>query len=237
MPRPISSSAAWSTYNWSLTTSQLNSVPHMSDEWSDPERVAEYLSREIPHRQVAEEMLLAALPERVDRFLDLGTGDGRLLALIRKRHPDAVAIGVDSSEPMLTRARERFEGEPGVDLRVHDLRLPLDALERIDAAVSGLAIHHLEDDRKRDLFGEVHALLPPGGVFANLDLVAPASSQLHERFRREIGRTEDDPTDRLAELSDQIDWLRNTGFVEVDCHFKWLELTLVVAVKDAEPTT
>jgi hypothetical protein len=27
-------------------------------EWSDPERVAEYLSREIPHRQTAEAMLL-----------------------------------------------------------------------------------------------------------------------------------------------------------------------------------
>ena len=40
------------------------------EEWSDPERVAEYLSREIPHRQTAEAMLLQALPERVDRFLD-----------------------------------------------------------------------------------------------------------------------------------------------------------------------
>jgi hypothetical protein len=49
-------------------------------EWSDPERVAEYLSREIPHRQTAEAMLLQALPERVDRFLDLGTGDGRLVS-------------------------------------------------------------------------------------------------------------------------------------------------------------
>jgi hypothetical protein len=32
-----------------------------AEEWSDPERVTEYLSREIPHRLLAEEMLLAAL--------------------------------------------------------------------------------------------------------------------------------------------------------------------------------
>jgi hypothetical protein len=61
--------------------------------------------------------------------------------------------------------------------------------------------------------------------------VRSASARLHERFRREIGRVEDDPTDRLAGLDEQMGWLREAGFAEVDCHFKWLELTLVVAVK------
>jgi tRNA (cmo5U34)-methyltransferase len=204
----------------------------MADEWGDPERVAEYLAREIPHRDVAEEMLLEALPSRVERFVDLGTGDGRLLAAIRDRRPEAAAVGIDTSEPMLNRAAERFGADPWVEVRVHDLALPLDGLGPLDAAVSGLAIHHLEDERKRALFEEVHALLTPGGVFANLDLVASASARLHERFRREIGRTKDDPTDHLADLAEQMGWLREAGFAEVDCHFKWLELALVVAVKD-----
>lgn len=203
----------------------------MSGEWSDPGRVAEYLSREIPHRHDAEEMLLAALPARVDRFLDLGTGDGRLLALLHDRHPDAVAVGIDSSEPMLAHAARRFGGNSGIDLHAHDLALPLTEAGPFDAIVSGLAIHHLEHDRKRRLFAEIHALLAPAGVFANLDLVTAASPRLHERFRREIGRTEDDPSDRLAALRDQLDWLREAGFAEVDCHFKWLELSLIVAVR------
>ncbi len=97
--------------------------------------------------------------------------------------------------------------------------------------VSGLTIHHLSDERKRELFEEIHALLAPGGVFANLDLVSAASPRLHERFRREVGRSQDDPSDRLAGLSEQVSWLREAGFGEVDCHFKWLELALVVAVK------
>lgn len=203
----------------------------MSDEWSDSARVVEYLSREIPHRQIAEEMLLEALPQRVERFLDLGTGDGRLLTLVRSHHPEAEAIGLDSSAPMLDRAKERFDGDSMVDLRRHDLRNRLTDAGSADVVVSGLAIHHLDDERKRELFGEVHALLVPGGVFANLDLVRSASARLHERFRREIGRTEDDPTDRLAGLAEQMSWLREVGFAEVDCHFKWLELALMVAVK------
>lgn len=199
-------------------------------EWSDPGRVAEYLSREIPHRVTAEEMLLEALPPRVERFLDLGTGDGRMIALVRGRHPDARAVGLDASEPMLSRATDRFAAEPQVELRRHDLGLPLTVEGPFDAIVSGLAIHHLEDERKRALFGEIQALLAPGGVFANLDLVSPASPQIHERFRREVGRTEDDPTDRLADLGEQLGWLRGAGFREVDCHFKWLELALLVAL-------
>jgi SAM-dependent methyltransferase len=203
----------------------------VADEWSEVGRVAEYLSREILHRQVAEDLLLEALPERVDRLLDLGSGDGRLLRLVHERHPAARGIGIDSSEPMLDRAAARFGGDPSVELRRHDLASPLAELGPFDAVVSGLAIHHLEDERKRQLFVEVHDLLAPGGVFANLDLVRSATLQLHERFRREIGRVEDDPSDRLAGLSVQMEWLRDVGFGEVDCHFKWLELALIVAVK------
>jgi SAM-dependent methyltransferase len=201
-----------------------------AEEWSDPARVAEYLSREIPHRPAADQMLLEALPTRVERFLDLGCGDGRMIALVRGRHPEARAVGLDASEPMLARAADRFAADPLVELRAHELGLPLPVEGPFDAVVSGLAIHHLEDERKRGLLGEVKALLAPDGVFANLDLVSPPSPRIHERFRREIGRTEDDPSDRLAGLVEQLGWLRDAGFGEVDCHFKWLELALLVGV-------
>lgn len=201
------------------------------NEWSDRNRVAEYLAREIPHRTVAEEVLLQALPEQVDRFIDLGTGDGRLLALVGGRYPEAEGTGLDSSAPMLDRARERFAGDPRVVLREHDLELALPLAGTVDVVASGLAIHHLEDVRKRELFREIHGLFAPGGVFANLDLVRSASARLHERFLREIGRVEDDPTDRLAGLDEQMEWLREAGFAEVECHFKWLELALIVAVR------
>lgn len=204
----------------------------MPDEWSDPERVAEYLSRELPHRDLAEELLLEALPARIERFLDLGTGDGRLLSLVRERHPHARGVGIDASRPMLALAAQRLGGDPLVVLREHDLGLALAESEPVDAVVSGLAIHHLVDERKRALFGEIYALLARGGAFVNLDLVASPTAELHARFRRAIGRVRDDPTDRLADLCRQLDWLREAGFEHVDCRFKWLELTLIVAVRE-----
>lgn len=203
----------------------------MSNEWSDPHRVTDYLSREIPHRHLAEAMLMEALPGRIDRFLDLGTGDGRLISLVRDAHPQAGAVGLDLSEPMLARAGAGFDGDRSVELRVHDLSEPLPPGEEFDAIVSGLAIHHLDDARKREIFAEIRELLRPAGVFANLDLVKSASPELHERFRQEIGRLEDDPADRLADLCAQLDWLRDAGFENVECHFKWRELALMVATR------
>lgn len=201
-------------------------------DWSDPGRAEEYLSRALPHRDEAEAMLLEALPERVDRFLDLGTGDGRLVSVVRCRHPQAEGVGLDYSAPMLERGRRRLGGEDGVELRVHDMRECLPDLGIFDLVVSGFAIHHVSHARKRSLFAEIRSVLAPEGVFVNLDLVASATAPRHERFRRAIGRPEDDPADCLADLCEQLVWLHEAGFGEVECDFKWLEMALMVAVCD-----
>lgn len=207
-------------------------------EWSDPNRVEDYLAREIPYRNVAERLLLEALPARLERFVDLGTGAGRLLELVNDEHPRAVGIGTDVSQPMLDRARAALERRATLDLYEHDLNEPLSDLSALvrraaplDAVVSALAIHHVEHERKRALFTEIHELLRPGGVFVNLDLTASPSSAAHALFRAAIGRRDDDPADRLADTCEQLTWLGQAGFAHADCRFKWLELTLFVATR------
>jgi len=158
-----------------------------------------------------------------------------MLALVCSHHPDARGVGIDSSPPMLSRVAERFAGDTRIELADHDLRQALAVSGPFDVVVSGLAIHHLEDQRKQALSREVHSLLRPGGVFANLDLVTSATAEQHERFRRAIGSAEDDPADLLADLCPQLAWLRDAGFQDVDCPFKWMELALIVAVKPDGP--
>jgi hypothetical protein len=62
--------------------------------WSSAELALDYLGRadSIPHRVEAESTLLELVPESAQRILDLGTGDGRLLALVKLDHPDANAV-------------------------------------------------------------------------------------------------------------------------------------------------
>ena len=177
--------------------------------------------------------MLGHVPREVRRVLDLGTGDGRLLALLRIDRDEMLAVGIDSSDVMLQAGRERFAGDERVNLVKHDLAEPLPALGCFDAVVSSFAIHHLEHERERALYGEVFDLLEPGGVFANFEHVASATRRLHLAFFRAIGEPVDheDPSDRLLDVQSQLQWLRALGFDDVDCYWKWLEMALLVGVK------
>jgi SAM-dependent methyltransferase len=210
-------------------------MAHTRNRWPTVEHALWYLERAdgIPHRTEGEGVLLDHLPERVERVLDLGTGDGRLLELVLTARPGAAGVGLDFNEHMLAAASERFAGRPEVEIRDHDLDDPLPDLGLFDAVVSSFAIHHTPDGRKRSLDHEVFARLRPGGVFLNLEHVASATDGLHAAFLRAIGEdpAHDDPSNILAPVEAQLGWLREAGFVDVDCHWKWLELALLAGVK------
>jgi tRNA (cmo5U34)-methyltransferase len=206
-----------------------------SEEWTTAAHVHRYLERadEFPRRVEGESVLQELVPRDVRRVLDLGTGDGRVLAFVLADRAETRGVGLDFSELMLDRARSRFAGDERIDLVRHDLSDPLPELGRFDAVVSSMSIHHLEHDRKRTLYREVFGLLEPGGVFANFEHVAAPTRRLHLAFYEAIGEPleHEDPSDRLLDVETQLAWLRKIGFADVDCFWKWREMALLAGVK------
>lgn len=196
--------------------------------------------------------VVAAGGREVGRFVDLGCGGGIVAQALLARWPHAQATLVDFSAPMLEAARAAL---PAARCVVADLADPgwVAAMQTgapFDAVVSGYAIHHLTDARKRALYGEILALLAPGGSFVNVEHVASPNAaveamsdalfidaqvaQQHAhgaaQSRAEIAAAfvnrPDKTANILAPVEAQCDWLRALGYVDVDCFFKVFELAV-----------
>jgi tRNA (cmo5U34)-methyltransferase len=180
------------------------------------------------------------------KVLDLGAGTGLMAAFIAYNFPNARITMVDISNEMLERARVRFElGGERFRFEVSDYGVDR-IQEKYDAIVSALSIHHLTDEQKRALFGRIYGALNDGGVFVNAEQFRCSTQERH-RFHherwitrvRELGADERDLAaalermkfDRAATLEDQLEWMREAGFRDIDCAYKNLIFAVYCGVK------
>jgi len=230
--------------------------------WQHEELAASYADRRIviPLLDVQEDVVARVFTRHdhpVKRFLDIGAGAGAMSELMLRTQAGSEAVLVDFSEPMLTRAAVNLAGYVGRwqpitgDLNDPAWREGLPG-GRYDAVVSGLAIHHLPPERKRTLFAEIFELLEPGAMFVNMDYVAidgPLQGLFDEemlasamRAERESGGTRhehevdlEDDDDSPDTLDDQLQWLRDAGFEQVEVHFKWAEAAIYGGMRPKAP--
>ena len=215
--------------------------------------------------EILRQLLPARKPDLEPTWvLDLGCGDGILLETVLRHWTGAQGVALDGSPAMLEKAAERLAHfHPSAvtfieaDFNSPDWRnaLPVPAF---DAIVSGFAIHHSEDERKRALYTEIYNLLQPGGVFVNIEHVASASPLGEElfdrafaknlvRIRREQGKEAtfedvlneidnrlDKAANRLTPVETQLNWLREIGFADADCYWKHYELAILAGYKIQE---
>jgi SAM-dependent methyltransferase len=237
--------------------------------WQRHELVGEFLVQRqavLPLIDVQEDLIRRIFGRHghpIERFLDVGSGDGAMSELLLGLEPEAEAVLVDFSEPMLARAEHRLRGSSG---RWQIVRGDLSGSTwpsalppgRYDAAISAFAIHHLPAECKRALFVELFELLAPGALFVNMDYVSvrgPLAGVWDEqvvanavRAERERGggRSQeqierellaDDEDDRPDPAEDQLDWLRAAGFEGAELHFKWAEAAVFGGLKPDERNT
>ncbi len=181
----------------------------------------------------------------VRRVLDLGAGTGLLSEQVAAAFPGVEIELLDASEAMLILAQQRLGGAV-VAVHVTDMSSVLPA-GRFDAVISALAIHHLEHEDKRALMERVHAVLRPGGVFANAEQVDAPTPELTAIYEqrwvddcRALGATEAEIDgarermrhDRCSDVDTQLGWLRDAGFATADCTYKSWRFAVLIARKE-----
>ena len=182
-----------------------------------PDEYLELMHSELPAYERLQDEAAVATGSGATRLLELGTGTGETARRVLPRHPGASLVGIDASADMLAAA-----DLPGAELCHARLEEELPA-GPFDLVFSVLTVHHLDADRKADLFRRLAAVIEPGGRFVLGDVVVP-----------------DDPADAVTPLSpgfdlpsrvdDQLAWLREAGF---GARLAWSEgdLAVIDAVK------
>jgi tRNA (cmo5U34)-methyltransferase len=185
-------------------------------EWNPDSYLTEILD-EVPGYDELQAAVAAAVTD-AESVLELGTGTGETALRILATHPSARWTGIDASDAMLARARERL---PNADLRLARLEDPLPG-GPFDVVVSVLAVHHLDAEGKRDLFTRVARVT---NVFVLGDVVVPVRA---EDAVVEIDWSYDLP----SSVAEQLLWLREAGF---DPEARYVRPDLAVFVARRRP--
>lgn len=166
--------------------------------------------------------------------LDIGAGTGLFSAMVLAHYPVGRLCLLDGAAGMLEQAQSRFQADNRIAYRLDDMATA-ELGGQWDLIISALAIHHLSDARKRDLYRRIHRALKPGGLFVNAEQVAGPTPIADERYARiwldeirRLGVSEQEidkarermSYDRCAPVERQLHWLDDAGFTDVDCSYK-----------------
>ncbi|WP_199616203.1 class I SAM-dependent methyltransferase [Paenibacillus alkalitolerans] len=174
------------------------------------------------------------------QILDLGAGTGLFSGMVLQKYPNAHMTLIDISEKMLEGARHRFRDLNNIQYIVGDYS-DYTYSHPFDIVISSLSIHHLTHPAKKQLFANVYRLLREGGIFVNADQVAGSTPQTDHYNRKrwlEYINDSDLPKEAInasierrkfdinAKLGEQINWMEQAGFKDVDCMYKYLDFAV-----------
>ncbi len=179
------------------------------------------------------------------RILDLGAGTGLLTQLLWEKHPEAQFQLVDMAEEMLNIAKTRFSGQKNFEYINEDyLKYDFDGL--FDMIVSSLSIHHLNHNDIKSLYQKAYDHLKPDGIFLNADEVIGPGSYSEKMYQKNwmevINKASLEKSDKKvilermkfdnpATLEDNIKWLQEAGFKDVDVYYKYYNFVVLYGRK------
>jgi tRNA (cmo5U34)-methyltransferase len=179
-------------------------------------------------------------------ILDIGAGTGLLAEMALRKYPSARMELIDISPEMLQIAKLRLQPYPNVTITRSDISSVEISSDWYDAIVSSLAIHHLADEDKVTLYHKIYRGLKNGGIFIHAEQVLASNRHLQEVYQaawlKKIARSglpakaleqglERVKLDKRTPLEIQLNWLKEIGFVNVDCRYKYYDFAVMKAEK------
>jgi ubiquinone/menaquinone biosynthesis C-methylase UbiE len=183
----------------------------------------EHMLNEVEGCREGYEKMARLIPESAETLLDLGCGTGLELDEIFKRFPDLKVTGIDMTQAMLEKLKEKHTGRALTLIHASYLEQEL-GINRFDTAVSFETLHHLAYGDKLALYARLFRALKPDGVYIECDYMAQdqrtedSLRAENERLRSEMSTVENViyHFDIPFTLDNQIGMLLKAGFKKVE---------------------
>ncbi len=203
----------------------------------------------LRYREIHEVMLyfLTSLGRDFIDIVELGVGNGELTAEVLRRFPEAGVEAIDLSTKMLEADGQKLLPYRDRVNLIHSDFGTYEFMREYDLAISSMAMHHLPDKDKLKLMKSIHRSLKEEGVFLFGDLIQSPSSYLDKKFfriwknyLRFNGLSKDEIETRVkghlnndlpATLPEVLHWMKEAGFRDVDCLWKYFNHAVVVGIK------
>ena len=182
----------------------------------------EFYEEHMSHWRRHYEYVANVLPTQTRNLLDLGCGSGLELDAIFTRFPLLDVTGVDLSESMLAKLKNKH-ADKNLTLKKCDY-FDFDAGENVfDAAVAFETLHHFTAAKKRKLFETIFRSLVSGGIFIDCDYIALSQEIENAAFDECSKRRRKNSIPPLAyvhfdtplTLKHELSALKKAGFIKV----------------------
>lgn len=193
----------------------------------------------IPCFDVFYQVAIEAIPfnrEKNIDVLDLGAGTGLMAGMVASNYPNAKINLIDISDKMLSEAKKivkSYQNDFGFIVSNYSQAESFE--QNYDLIISSLSIHHLSAKEKQELFKNIYAHLKAGGIFVNADQVLGETEEIEKIYRsrwieqaKAKGTTDEElnaalermKEDKMSTLASQVQWLKESGFADINCWYK-----------------
>tara|TARA_B100000686_G_C16670675_1_gene906259 strand:+ start:463 stop:1206 length:744 start_codon:yes stop_codon:yes gene_type:complete len=235
-----------------LFNEEKNRGPFEFDE-SVAQVFDDMLERSVPFYHECQEatiQLCSTFATDNSTVYDLGCSTGILLKHLAETLPESIRlVGIDSSEPMLEKARERlrhYSSKRSLNLNLSDLNSE-NLFKGASVIIMNYTLQFIPPQNREKLVRQIKSSLSPGGALILIEKVKGRGKllekefvSLHHQFKHnrgysnsEIARKKEVLENVLVPLGgeENVELLRMAGFEEVDVFFRWFNFAGFVAIK------
>jgi tRNA (cmo5U34)-methyltransferase len=178
------------------------------------------------------------IPYDTKNILDLGCGTGLELDEIFKRLPDVSVVGIDLTQVMLDKLKQKYLDKNIVLIcgNYFDINL---GENTFDTVISFQTMHHFSKDKKVGLYRRIHKALKSNGVYIEADYMVTEQA-IEDKLQAENTRLRSEMNIPQGELyhfdvpytiDNQIAMFKQAGFSSDDLVFRMENNTIIIAIK------